>query len=219
MDSCIIFCAAEFHGLAEPIGPADFLIAADGGLQHIQKLRIPCAAVLGDFDSLGYVPEGAAVFPVEKDDTDAMLAVRLGLEKGYRRFVIYGGMDGPRVDHTVANLQTLQYLADRGAEGYLVGRRYTATVIREQTLVFPREAAGILSLFCLNGKATGVTLKNLKYTLTDGTLSSGFPLGVSNAFLGEEASVTVKEGSVLAIYDRSAGIRLQRRQGMAYVNL
>ena len=79
MKQCIIFCAAEFDSLLQPIGEADYVIAADGGLRHIQKLGITADEVLGDFDSLGYTPEGAGVFPVEKDDTDAMLAVRAGI--------------------------------------------------------------------------------------------------------------------------------------------
>jgi len=122
MGTFIIFCAAEFDGLAAPIGPSDFILAADGGLRHTEKLNITPHGILGDFDSLGYTPEGAQVFPVEKDDTDAMLAARKGLELGYRDFLFYGALDGPRLDHTIANFQTLQFLTDRGAGGFLVGR-------------------------------------------------------------------------------------------------
>ena len=94
MDTCIIFGAAEFDGLLRPLCPGDFLIAADGGLRHTQALGLRPNEILGDFDSLGYVPEAGVVFPVEKDDTDTMLAVKRGLSLGFRRFVIYGGMDG-----------------------------------------------------------------------------------------------------------------------------
>ena len=73
MGKCIIFCAARFDTLAEPLQKDDFVIAADGGLVHTEKLGIVPNEILGDFDSLGYTPQGANVFPVEKDDTDAML--------------------------------------------------------------------------------------------------------------------------------------------------
>ena len=86
MGTCIIFCAAGFDGLISPITPEDYLLAADGGLRHLQELNMTPHGILGDFDSLGYTPEGANVFPVEKDDTDAMLAVRQGLKLGYREF-------------------------------------------------------------------------------------------------------------------------------------
>ena len=205
MKRCVIFCAGGFDGLLDPIRPDDHIIAADGGLSHVQALGLTPHTVLGDFDSLGYVPEAATVFPVEKDDTDAMLAVRRGLAAGCDRFLLYGSMDGPRLDHTIANLQTLQFLADRGAVGYLVGEKYIATVIRNETVRFPAAAAGILSLFCMGADARGVTLEGLQYPLEDGTLTAGFPLGVSNHFVGREAAVTVAHGSLLALYDKENG--------------
>ena len=205
MGKCLIFCAAGFDGLAAPIGKDDYLLAADGGLRHLEKLNLVPHGIIGDFDSLGYVPTGAEVFPVEKDDTDAMLAARKGLELGYREFLFYGSLDGKRLDHTVSNFQTLQFLADRGATGYLVGQDYLVTVIREETLEFPAQAQGILSLFCLGPDAEGVTLENLHYPLTAGRLTSSFPLGVSNHFTGKPARVTVEKGSLLALWDRKNG--------------
>lgn len=205
MGKCLIFCAAGFDGLAAPIGKDDYLLAADGGLRHLEKLNLVPHGIIGDFDSLGYVPTGAEVFPVEKDDTDAMLAARKGLELGYREFLFYGSLDGKRLDHTVSNFQTLQFLADRGATGYLVGQDYLVTVIREETLEFPAQAQGILSLFCLGPDAEGVTLENLHYPLTAGRLTSGFPLGVSNHFTEKPARVTVEKGSLLALWDRKNG--------------
>jgi len=205
MGTCLIFCAAEFDNLAAPIGPEDFVLAADGGLRHTDKLNIVPDGIIGDFDSLGYIPEGAQVFPVEKDDTDAMLAARKGLELGFRHFIFYGSLDGPRLDHTIANFQTLQFLADNGATGYLVGKDYIITVVKNETISFPADAEGILSLFCLGPDAKGVTLEGLYYPLTDGTLSSGFPLGVSNHFTEKNAKITVKNGSLLAMWDRKNG--------------
>ena len=64
MGNCIIFCAAEFDTLVQPIDRDDLVIAADGGLVHTQALEITPDVILGDFDSLGYTPEGANVFPV-----------------------------------------------------------------------------------------------------------------------------------------------------------
>lgn len=205
MAKCLIFCAAECDSLAQPIAPDDFIIAADGGLAHTRRLGLAPDEILGDFDSLGYTPDDARVFPVEKDDTDAMLAVRRGLRLGFREFLLYGSLDGPRLDHTIANFQTLQFLADRDAVGYLVGKDYIVTVIREETVVFPASAEGIISLFCLGPDAEGVTLEGLHYPLENGTLTSGFPLGVSNHFTGTEARITVEKGSVLALWDRKNG--------------
>ena len=205
MGKCIIFCAAGFEALVEPIRKDDFVIAADGGLVHTEKLGIVPNEILGDFDSLGYTPEGANVFPVEKDDTDAMLAVRRGLSLGYREFVLYGSLDGPRLDHTIANFQTLQFLADRGASGYLVGADYLVTVVKDGALSFREGAEGTISVFCQGPDAEGVTLEGLYYPLENGTLSVGFPLGVSNHFTGKAATITVKKGSLLVLWDRKNG--------------
>ena len=209
MKKCIIFCAAEFEKLVEPIGAEDCVIAADGGLRHTEKLGIVPDVVLGDFDSLGYAPEGANVFPVEKDDTDAMLAVRRGLELGCRDFLLYGSLDGPRLDHTVANFQTLQFLCDHGASGILAGIHTMATVVKNGSLFFPAECDGTISVFCLGRDAFGVTLKGLYYPLENGTLTAGFPLGVSNHFTGEPAEISVTDGSLLVIWEGKNGFPIQ----------
>ncbi len=204
MGKCVIFCAGCVELAPEEIGPEDLVIAADGGLKSTQKLGITPNVILGDFDSLGYIPAGAQVHPVEKDDTDAMLAVRLGLSRGYETFYLYGAMDGSRADHTLANFQLLFFLQKRGAKGYLIGKTQIATVLWGQTC-FPQEAKGLLSLFALGANAR-VSLQGLQYELEDGLLQPDFPLGVSNHFTGRQACVFVKEGAVLAIYDRENGI-------------
>ena len=205
MKTCIIFCAAEFDGLLFPIPENALVIAADGGLRHTQALGLQPDVILGDFDSLGYVPGDSRVFPVEKDDTDTMLAVKLALDRGCDFFVFYGALDGPRLDHTVANFQTLGYLATHGARGVLIGRDYIVTVLSEETIAFPATSTGILSLFCMGGSAR-VTIEGLQYPLDRGVLTPDFPLGVSNHFQGREARITVHDGQVLALWDRCNGL-------------
>ena len=205
MDTCIIFCAAEFDCLAHHIRQTASVIAAAGGLRHTRKLNITPDVVLGDFDSLGFVPQGANVFPVEKDDTDAMLAARRGLAMGCREFLFYGSLDGPRLDHTVANFQTLQFLADRGAVGYLIGKDNLVTAVKNGSISFPAGREGTVSVFCLGPDAHGVSLKGLYYPLENGTLTSGFPLGVSNHFTEKPAEISVTKGSLLVLWDRKNG--------------
>ncbi|MBR2047244.1 MAG: thiamine diphosphokinase [Oscillospiraceae bacterium] len=212
MKPCIIFGAAGFDGLLCPIPDHALTIAADGGLRHTQALGLSPDVILGDFDSLGYVPEDSRVFPVEKDDTDSMLAVRLGLDRGCTEFFLYGGLDGPRLDHTVANFQTLAYLATHGARGWLIGKDTIVTVASRETLSFDDKAEGILSLFALGNAVRDVTITGLHYPLERGTLTPDFPLGVSNHFTGRDASITVGEGLLLMLWDRACG--LPRRTGL-----
>lgn len=209
MGKCVIFCAAEFDSLAQPLTAEDFLIAADGGLRHTQRLGLVPNEILGDFDSLGFTPPGAAVFPAEKDDTDAMLAVRRGLNLGYREFLLYGGLDGPRLDHTVANFQTLQFLADHGAVGYLIGRNSLVTVVKDGAIRFPAGSSGVVSVFCMGADACGVTERGLYYPLENAVLTSGFPLGTSNHFTEAAAEISVRKGSLLILWDRKVGFPLR----------
>lgn len=206
MARCVIFGAAAFDALLLPIQKDDLIIAADGGVTHCAQIGLTPDVILGDFDSLGYIPEGAQVFPVEKDDTDVMLAVRCGLDRGFREFVIYGGMDGPRLDHTMANFQTLSYLRKQDARGYLIGKNHISTVIQNETAAFSADASGIVSVFCLGKDASGVTIRGLKYSLENGSLTADFPLGVSNHFVGEEATISVEHGSLLLIWDTKNGL-------------
>ena len=201
---CCIIGAMEPGEIVLPDGA--LVIAADGGLEHLERRGIVPDLIVGDFDSLGWAPEGANVIrhPVEKDDTDMMLAVRTGLERGCRRFLLYGGLGG-RLDHAYANLQTLVWLAEHGAQGWLLGKGMTATVIRNGRLDFAPGHQGTISVFCPNGEARGVDLAGLYYPLEDATLTSGFPLGVSNQFTGGAASVSVREGTLLVMWEQAEG--------------
>ena len=202
---CCVVGAMEPGELVLPEGA--LVIAADGGLAHLERWGIVPDLIVGDFDSLGWVPEGSNVIrhPVEKDDTDMMLAVRTGLERGYGRFLLYGGLGG-RLDHAYANLQTLTWLAERGAQGWLLGGGLAASVIRNGRLAFDAGRAGTVSVFCPNGEARGVDLTGLYYPLKNAVLTSGFPLGVSNQFTGKAASVSVREGTLLVMWEQAEGI-------------
>lgn len=202
---CIIVGAMD-PGEIAPIPPNSLLIAADGGLTHLERRGLAPHLIVGDFDSLGHVPEGDNIIhhPVEKDDTDTMLAIKTGLSRGYQNFILYGCLGG-RLDHTYANIQSLSYLAQHGASGFLLGAGIAATVIRNNHLDFSPHHQGTISVFCPDGEARGVNLTGLYYPLQDAVLTSGFPLGVSNQFTGNAASVAVKEGSLLVMWECPEG--------------
>jgi len=182
--------------------PGDYVIAADRGYDSLMAYGVVPDLVVGDFDSLGYAPQHPNVtqLPREKDDTDMVYALRKGLELGYRRFVLLGGVGG-RLEHTFANLQLLDWLTTQGATGFLAGEKTVATALRGNAITFPPSMSGFLSVFCNSGTAEGVDLTGLKFPLKNHTISSSFPLGVSNEFLGTEATVSVREGSLLLLWE------------------
>ena len=203
MGCCVIFCAGEFDAPARPLEKDDYILAADGGLKHTRKLGIEPNEIIGDFDSLGYVPRGANVFPTRKDDTDSMLAVREGLRRGYREFVLYGALDGKRPDMLLANLQLLLFLTRHGARGTLVGKDYLVTGLQNDHLTFPAGLSGTVSVFCMGAPARGVRIHGLSYELEDGELTPDFPLGVSNRFTGAPAEISVRDGSLIVMWERN----------------
>ena len=107
-DTCFLFGAGPFFGLPVPPQPGDLILAADGGYRHCQAAGLRPDLLLGDLDSLETPPQALPVqtFPAEKDDTDTMLAVKYALAQGCTTVHLYG-CTGGRLDHTLANLQTL----------------------------------------------------------------------------------------------------------------
>ena len=180
----------------------DYVIAADRGYDSLMAYGVNPDLVVGDFDSLGEVPNHPNVIqlPAEKDDTDMVFALRQGMDLGYRRFVMLGGVGG-RLEHTLGNLQLLDWLASQGAQGFLAGEKTVATAVRNGTLTFPAAMSGYLSVLCNSGTARGVTLRGLKYPLERYTMTGSFPLGVSNQFLGQPASVSVEDGCLLLLWE------------------
>lgn len=200
--TCYIFGAGSFFGLAEKPKTGDLILAADAGYRNCLACHVKPDIVIGDFDSMK-APEQETLLrlPVEKDDTDTLYAMRIGLERGCRDFVIYGGTGGSRADHTIANLQSLLFLVSHGARGRMYGDGVLWRVIRNERVCFPASAHGTLSLFCPDGEAWGVTIMGLKYELENGIVRSDYPIGVSNSFLGREAYVEVLDGNLLMTYE------------------
>jgi thiamine pyrophosphokinase len=195
---CYIVCALPQDHTFRP-NSRDLVIAADGGYAQMGGIRPDL--VVGDFDSLGYVPEGETIVrhPAEKDDTDTMLAARIGLDRGYRAFLLLGGVGG-RLDHTLANIQTLAFLRESGARAALLGEGETITFLQNESLHFRAGLSGIVSVFSYGREAVGVYERGLAYALNDATLTDTNPLGVSNAFTGNAAEISVREGRLVVLY-------------------
>lgn len=202
--TCIIFAGGPESGTpCRAVPEHAYVICADSGLRLAERLNVPPDLVLGDYDSLGAVPENYPhlILPVEKDDTDTMYAVRTALEKGFRDIWIFGAFGG-RLDHTFANLQTLEFLHCHGAKGCLIGVHDYAFLMENETRTLPRKDGFTLSVFAWDGDCSGVTLRGVHYPLENGVLTRHFPLGCSNEITAECAEITVKTGILLVIGSR-----------------
>ena len=197
---CVIFtarCEGD-PGAAYDPRPGDFVLCADGGWRVAGAAGVKPDIVMGDFDSSD-VPPGVPVerFPVEKDDTDTLLCMKRALALGYDDFLIVGGFGG-RLDHTLANLQSLNFAASLGARAEMTDGLRWATVIREGTVAVKRRP-GKLSVFALDTACHGVGIRGAKYEAEDAVLTSAFPLGMGNDFAADVAEISVRDGALLVM--------------------
>ena len=200
MKRCFIFSAGTFYGMREAPQPGDLVIAADAGYRTCIKAGVTPDLLLGDFDSMEQPENFANVLrvPVEKDDTDTMLAAREGLRRGCNVFYFYGATGGKRLDHTLANLQTLLWLRREGARGYLYDDDFVYTAIRNEALTIPKTVEwGLVSVFCIGAEARGIDERGMQYFLKDASLAAHQPLGVSNHITSAEAQISVRDGELL----------------------
>lgn len=129
MPTCYIVGAGDFTPRGFAPVPGDLVLAADGGYRALYSLGYTPDLLLGDFDSLGDLPLPPDLpvlrFPARKDDTDTGLALRHGLDRGFRDFALYGCAGG-RVDHLLANLQSMARVSRLGAAIRLAAPEYDA---------------------------------------------------------------------------------------------
>lgn len=200
---CYIVAAGEKTQLTFAPTKFDYVIAADGGYDYIKESGISPDLLIGDMDSIAFVPEGIETVKLQgmKDDTDTMAAIRIGIEKGYETFHIFCATGGRRQSHAVANVQALVFLAKQGKRGFLFSDKGTMTVIHNDTIILSNRKSYI-SVFAMCEKVKA-TIEGLRYNIQDVVLSNDFPIGTSNEFIGESAKITAKEGSLLVVYDET----------------
>ena len=207
MKKCIIFAGGEIKNYSS-VKTCDFLdkyiICADSGYIHAQKLGANVDVIIGDFDSINSIPTDNVEnikFQKEKDDTDTMLAVKLAFERGYKNIEIYGGL-GNRFDHTYANIQTLDYISENGGTGKLVSDSEEIMLIKNQSIEIAKNENVYLSLFSYSEICNGVSIKGVKYPLNSATITQSFPIGISNEIVEDFAEISVKQGKILIILSK-----------------
>ncbi len=197
MKTCYIVGAGEIYSVPTPEA-SDFLIAADGGYDHLISHGITPNLLMGDLDSIKEVPSDIELlrFPEKKDETDMLLAFLEGYSLGYRNFSIYGGVGG-RDDHTYANYSLLLFAKNRGCRAVLKMRDYDTEILRNETVKIHKTEKKSFSLFAVGGNAR-VSIRGALFNGEDIILTPEFPLGVSNKYHGDELEIEVSEGTVLA---------------------
>lgn len=197
--------AAGRIGELGPIGPADLVIAADGGSGHAAALGLGIDVIVGDLDSIepGVLQSaeaaGAAVerHDADKDATDLALALDAAMARGAARITVLG-VGGGRADHHLANvllLASAEY-ADVEMDAWVDGS--LLAVVHRHREIDVGEGATV-TLLPVGGPAVGVRTSGLRWPLSGDTLTPGTSRGVSNVALMPMIEVEVGSGTLLAV--------------------
>lgn len=183
--------------------PGDLLICADAGYRRAQAYGMQPDVTIGDFDSLGTLPEGGEIIrlPVEKDDTDMVVCLAEGRRRGYDEFIVAGALGG-RFDHTLACLQCCADAALRGERVWLCDRQNRVTVLPPGEYAFEKMPGRKLSFLAYTPEVTGVTLTGTAWELRSAALTHTYPLGCSNEWRAESACLKFDEGLLVVTMSR-----------------
>lgn len=189
------------------------IIAVDNGLRFCFDNGITPTNIVGDFDTAD--PELVRHYreqtdieirtynPV-KDSTDTQIAIELALELGSSAITILGGT-GTRLDHVLGNIHSLMLAKESSVPCVILDEHNRIRLIAEDTILRREEQYGTyVSLLPLTTEVTGLTLRGMKYPLTDYTLCStrSAGLGVSNEIVEDEAQIRMESGVIILIESR-----------------
>lgn len=196
----------DVQALAGMVKEAALCIAVDGGLRWAKSLGVLPDVLIGDLDSVepGAVEEMRAAgvrvvrYPVEKDDTDLELAIRLAIDEGCDPIRLLGAIGG-RIDQTLGNLFLLAQPDLAVADVRAIDPGREIFLIRGQAEI-EGSVGDTVSLLPLIGEAHGVSTDGLYYPLQNETLYPYRTRGISNVMTGARATVAVREGVLLCVH-------------------
>lgn len=208
MYSCLLVGGAptEHKGLDFVLENCSFdtIIAVDAGYAALVERGIAPHHVFGDFDSLGFIPQevegGACVHPFDphKDFTDMDLALNFAIGEGFTHIIMCDGLHA-RLDHSLANLQLMAAAARKGQRVWGITEEEVVVALDAKGELDHLEIAagpqGICSVLAHSDSVSGVYETGLAYGLEDARLTNRFPLGISNELTGQDAHISLEEGS------------------------
>ena len=183
----------------------DLIIAADSGYKNAILCGVKPHALIGDFDSLGKIPDDVdevLELPKEKDLTDTQTAVEIAIERGASEIIIISGTDG-RLDHTLSTLAIIEGLWNRNIRAIITSGQNRIRYIKNSGHILLRERAyKYFSIIACDSVVKGVSIEGAKYPLKNAKLTRTLQYTVSNEIDGNCSLITVKKGGVYIIESR-----------------
>lgn len=183
-----------------------FIISVDGGLNHLDKLRIKPDVLIGDFDSVKpeilRVYEGVQkyVHPTRKDRTDLEIAIDYAIEMNPCEVILLG-VTGHRIDHMITNIHLLKRFKNHGILAYVIDF-YNTIFYGEGSLEISGCIGDLLSIVPLSESVTGIKTSGLEYPLVNETLYFHESRGVSNVLISEKIRIKTESGEFLVILSK-----------------
>lgn len=210
--SALIFANGDFNNgkavqkalaLPEP----RLIIAADGGLKLVNRLKLTPTLIIGDMDSVSRqaLKRAAAQqveiakYPAAKDETDLELALIAAAKHDAQIIRIIGAV-GNRQDQTLGNVYLLTLRELRKRDVRMVSHDQTTWLAQHGTTVVTGNPGDTLSLLPLAGNVKGIFTEGLEYPLNGETLHFGPARGMSNVLLGNEARISFEGGLLLLVH-------------------
>ena len=184
----------------------DYIICSDGGANHAYKMDIIPDYIIGDLDSiedniLKYYKSKHVQFekfPAKKDETDTELSILLAKKLNGKKIDLIGALGG-RIDHTIANINLLYYIKNKGITPKIISEREEIYIAIDEEIIIYGNIGDTISIIPIKGDAKGITLENLEYTLDNYNVEFSKPLGVSNVMKKNSCNIKINEGSILII--------------------
>ena len=154
-------------------------------------------AVVGDFDSLGYVPNNAEIFPKDKNFSDTEIAIKKAVSLGASEIDIYFSLGG-RLDHELFNINLLKYAKNLGVTAKIISGNTVVSLINGKGSYLAKKGNNV-SLVPFSDGAHIIKSKGLKYPLDNIKVVRGETLTLSNVAINDEIYIEIASGEVLLI--------------------
>ncbi|MCP3898434.1 MAG: thiamine diphosphokinase [Desulfobacteraceae bacterium] len=185
------------------ITQADIIICADGGANHLKNMGILPHVIIGDLDSINFQDKSFfkknnikfIKHPVDKDATDTELAADYAI-KEKACDITFIGVSGSRLDHTLANIFLLKKITAKNIKCKIIDDNNEIFIVTDK-LTVTRTTPSFISIIPLTEKAEGVSTTGLKFPLTNDEIKFGTSIGISNEFLDNKATISVKKGVLI----------------------